>query len=216
MDSNCRKLGETPYRECRKQAAIYNDALGSMERAAEMLGVSVNTLSNYELGVTVPPVDIIIVMADLYRAPQLKTMYCKNECLIGRCMPVAVEAGSIDNIVIRIIKQFKESRIEGLKDKLIGIAEDGKVSEEEEKELNEICQELDEMVKTVGILINLWLWGMDNASMDGLMDGADIADIALAIKPCLSESLDPEEVVSKLLDKVRAESDKHQGQYPLR
>ena len=80
MDSNCRKLGETPYRECRKQAAIYNDALGSMERAAEMLGVSVNTLSNYELGVTVPPVDIIIVMADLYRAPQLKTMYCK------RCM----------------------------------------------------------------------------------------------------------------------------------
>ena len=141
MDSNCRKLGETPYRECRKQAAIYNDALGSMERAAEMLGVSVNTLSNYELGVTVPPVDIIIVMADLYRAPQLKTMYCKNECLIGRCMPVAVEAGSIDNIVIRIIKQFKESRIEGLKDKLIGIAEDGKVSEEEEKELNEICQE---------------------------------------------------------------------------
>lgn len=31
MDSNCRKLGETPYRECRKQAAIYNDALGSME-----------------------------------------------------------------------------------------------------------------------------------------------------------------------------------------
>lgn len=149
MDSNCRKLGETPYRECRKQAAIYNDALGSMERAAEMLGVSVNTLSNYELGVTVPPVDIIIVMADLYRAPQLKTMYCKNECLIGRCMPVAVEAGSIDNIVIRIIKQFKESRIEGLKDKLIGIAEDGKVSEEEEKELNEICQELDEIQELV-------------------------------------------------------------------
>ena len=54
--------------------------------------------------------------------------------------------------------------------------------------------------EAIGILINLWLWGMDNASMDGLMDGAEIADIALAIKPCLSESLDPEEVVSKLLD----------------
>lgn len=34
MDSNCRKLGETPYRECRKQAAIYNDALGSMEMSS--------------------------------------------------------------------------------------------------------------------------------------------------------------------------------------
>lgn len=76
MDSNCRKLGETPYRACRKQAAIYNDALGSMERAAEMLGVSVNTLSNYELGVTVPPVDIIIVMADLY---DYVLLVCRNE-----------------------------------------------------------------------------------------------------------------------------------------
>ncbi|MGN0400010.1 MAG: helix-turn-helix domain-containing protein [Blautia sp.] len=149
MDSNCRKLDENPYRECRKKAAIYNDALSSMERAAEMLGVSVSTLSNYELGVTVPPVDIIIVMADLYRAPQLKTMYCKNECLIGRCMPIAVDAGRIDNIVLRIVKQFGESRIEDLKDKLIEIAEDGKVSKEEAKELNDICGELDELVKTV-------------------------------------------------------------------
>ena len=88
MDSNCRKLGETPYRECRKQAAIYNDALGSMERAAEMLGVSVNTLSNYELGVTVPPVDIIIVMADLYRAPQLKTMYFITDTSVPAILPI--------------------------------------------------------------------------------------------------------------------------------
>ncbi len=54
--------------------------------------------------------------------------------------------------------------------------------------------------EAIGILINLWLWGMDNASMDGLMDGADIGDIALAIKPCLSEDLEPEEVVKKLVD----------------
>ena len=54
--------------------------------------------------------------------------------------------------------------------------------------------------EAIGILINLWLWGMDNASMDGLIDGADISDIALAIKPCLSEDLEPEEVVKKLVD----------------
>ena len=149
MDSNCRKPGENPYRDCRKKAAIYNDALSSMERAAEMLGVSVSTLSNYELGVTVPPVDIIIVMADLYHSPQLKTQYCKNECLIGGCMPVAVEAGNIDNVTIRIIKQFQEKRIEDFKERLIRIAEDGHVSKEETKELNELCEELDEMLKTM-------------------------------------------------------------------
>lgn len=54
--------------------------------------------------------------------------------------------------------------------------------------------------EAIGILINLWLWGMDNASMDGLMDGADIENIALAIKPCLSKELDPEDVVWKLIE----------------
>lgn len=54
--------------------------------------------------------------------------------------------------------------------------------------------------EAIGILINLWLWGMDNASMDGLMDGANIEDISLALKPCLSEKLDPEKVVNKLID----------------
>lgn len=53
--------------------------------------------------------------------------------------------------------------------------------------------------EAIGILINLWLWGIDNASMDGLMDGADVEDIALAIKPCMSEAFESEEVVRKLI-----------------
>lgn len=74
MDHSCMKQLVNPYRECRKQAATYNRALSSMEKAAELLGVAVSTMSNYELGITVPPVDIIVKMADLYRAPQLRTI----------------------------------------------------------------------------------------------------------------------------------------------
>lgn len=149
MDSNYRKIVENPYRECRKCAAINNDALGSMEKASEMLGVSVSTLSNYELGVTIPPVDVIVIMSDLYNAPQLKTMYCKNECLIGRCMPVATHADRIDNIVLRCVKQFSDTKITHLKDKLIDIAVDGRVSAEEAEQLKKICNELDELIKTM-------------------------------------------------------------------
>ena len=59
MDHSCMKQLVNPYRECRKQAATYNRALSSMEKAAELLGVAVSTMSNYELGITVPPVDIM-------------------------------------------------------------------------------------------------------------------------------------------------------------
>lgn len=148
MENSCGKQNENPYFACRKQAAIYNDSLNSREKTAEMLGISVSTLSNYEVGITVPPVDIIMMMADLYRAPQLKAMYCKNQCLIGKEMPIAVCSGRIDNIAVRIIKQFNENRIESIVERLIGIAEDGKVSSDEAETLKSVCSELDEIMKT--------------------------------------------------------------------
>lgn len=49
-----------------------------------MLGLSVSTLADYELGNTkVVPVDKVVLMADLYNCPELKTGYCKHECPIG-------------------------------------------------------------------------------------------------------------------------------------
>lgn len=68
---------------CRKEASAYNDKLSSREGAAELLGLSVSSLADYELGVTkVIPVDKIVLMADLYNAPELKVWYCSQECPI--------------------------------------------------------------------------------------------------------------------------------------
>ena len=62
---------------------MYNERLYSREGAAELLGISVSTLADYELGNTkVVPVDKVVLMADLYNAPELKTGYCKYECPI--------------------------------------------------------------------------------------------------------------------------------------
>lgn len=152
MDGNCTKQLVNPYRECRKQAAIYNRALSSMEKAAELLGVAVSTMSNYELGVTIPPVEIIVKMADLYRAPQLRTMYCKNECLIGKTLALATSAASIENVTVRFIMQMDESKIKKITSKLVNIAQDGKVSKQEALQLRDICKEMDELVEILGEL----------------------------------------------------------------
>ena len=87
------KSNENAYFVARKKAAMYNERLYSREGAAELLGISVSTLADYELGNTkVVPVDKVVLMADLYNAPELKTGYCKYECPICSYLPVATEA----------------------------------------------------------------------------------------------------------------------------
>ena len=54
------------YFKARKRAAIYDERLYSREGAAELLGISVSSLADYELGNTkIVPVDKVVLMADL-------------------------------------------------------------------------------------------------------------------------------------------------------
>lgn len=81
---------------------MYNERLYSREGAAELLGISVSTLADYELGNTkVVPVDKVVLMADLYNAPELKTGYCKHECPICSYLPVATEAKCLEISSVR-------------------------------------------------------------------------------------------------------------------
>ena len=76
MESNCTNCNENVYFACRKKAASYNEKLNSRESAAELLGISPSTLANHELGITKSvPVDTVVMMADLYHAPELKNMH---------------------------------------------------------------------------------------------------------------------------------------------
>lgn len=53
--------------------------------------------------------------------------------------------------------------------------------------------------EAMGILVYLWLWGIDNAGAEGLIVSADRSDIADAIKPGLAPGLDAETVVESLI-----------------
>ena len=54
--------------------------------------------------------------------------------------------------------------------------------------------------EAIGILITLWLWGIDNSDMDGMIPSADKSDIAEVLRPGISEDLDPELIVGKLIE----------------
>lgn len=154
MGRDAIKAGENPCFRCRKEAAKYNDKLNSREGAAELLGVSVSSLADYELGNTkVIPVDKVVLMSDLYNAPELKAWYCTAECPIGRSFPMpSAELTSVERTTMKLLKQLRQDEIEKVKDKLIDITADGVISDDERVDLAAILSYLDELIKAAGEL----------------------------------------------------------------
>ncbi len=153
MGNDCGKTNENIYFKCRKEAALYDKRLFSRESAADLLGMSVSSLSDYELGITkVVPVDKVVLMADLYNAPQLKTMYCKHDCPIGECLTVATEIKSIECIVLNLLNTLEEGKMTDVKRQLIKIAASGGISEEDTHSIDDILSYLDRLVVSVSEL----------------------------------------------------------------
>ena len=141
------------YFQARKRASVSNPKLFSRESAAEMLGISPYTLADYELGSTkVVPVDKVMLMADLYNAPELITGYCRYECPIHGFLPLATEEKNIQGIALRILKGFDETELRNIKRDLIDISEDGIISDDEIPKLKEILKNLEKIAETISEL----------------------------------------------------------------
>lgn len=138
------------YFKARKKAAEYNERLYSREGAAELLGISVSTLADYELGNTkVVPVDKVVLMSDLYNAPELITGYCMRECPVHGFLPLATEEKSIQGIALRLLKGFNEDELKAMKEDLIEITEDGVISCDEIPKLKQILDRLEKMAEII-------------------------------------------------------------------
>ncbi len=155
MGRDAIKACENMCFKCRKEAAKYNDRLYSREGAAELLGVSVSSLAEYETGVTkVIPVDKIVLMAELYNAPELKVWYCTEECPIGRtCRAIpSPELTSVEQKTLQLLALLQHTDVENVTRQLINIAADGVITDEEQVGLTEIMGYLDVLIKAAGEL----------------------------------------------------------------
>lgn len=139
MGRDAAKACENQCFRCRKEAAKHNDKLGSREGAAELLGISVSSLADYELGNTkVIPVDKVVLMA----------WYCSSECLIGKSLEMpSPEIASVERTTMKLLKQLRQGDIEQVKEKLIDITADGIISKDEWADLTEILDYLDGLIR---------------------------------------------------------------------
>lgn len=138
----------------RLEAAKYNEKLKSRDGAAELLGyASASTISDWELGISIPTPDAVLKMSDLYNAPELVNAYCKSMCPLGYDLP-EVSICNLDRITIEALNALKE--IDITKDKLLEITADGIISDDEKPVLSEILDKLDK-INQVSSSLKVWI-----------------------------------------------------------
>ncbi len=153
MASGQMKCTENVYYQARKEAALYNDKLNSREGAAELLGISVSSLADYELGMTkFVPVDKVRLMADLYNAPQLMNGYCKHECPLGqhRILPIKVE--SIELATVKFINALNKIDLRDLQARLTAISSNGRIDDNEKTDFLDIVAQLEKVQEQIEVL----------------------------------------------------------------
>lgn len=153
MGRDAVKARGNPWYEARLEAAKWDDRLASREGAAEQLGMSVDAVKNAELNLDkCMPVDKAVLMADLYKAPQLLNHYCLKECPIGCHRSISDEVLGIDRITVKLLSSMRVSQISSIKERLLQIAQDGVISDDELEDLQDITRYLGDLTKIVSEL----------------------------------------------------------------
>ena len=80
MSKFATKAAANMFCQARYEAAKSNERLSSREGAAEEIGIDRTRLARIELGSTIPYQEEVLLMADCYKAPELKGNYCREMC----------------------------------------------------------------------------------------------------------------------------------------
>lgn len=128
------------YFDYRFRASKSNHDLRNRANAAELLGISESSLSNYETGKTkcVPP-EMVDHMAKIYNAPELRNKYCMKSCPIGHHRQLATTEEPIEKIAVHLINCTNEKTLFDSVCMFTQIAESKIIDRNEQQKLKEIA-----------------------------------------------------------------------------
>lgn len=138
MGKQSTRENKTIYQLCREAAGLTR-----AEASDKMEAVSDSKIEKFEYETQEPTPYDIIQMADAYKRPDLCNYYCSHKCEIGHRYVPEVEVTDLSNIILETIAGLNE--INPLTGRLIQIARDGKISDDEMKDFAYISKKLDEI-----------------------------------------------------------------------
>ena len=129
------------YKTCRKAAGL------TQEAAAERLGISVESVRAYETGQRVPPNEVVELMVILYNAQHLAFQHLREtNSMYGSIVPAVPDCSVLEASakLINRIYAFADSHSDR---RLMRIAEDNVIDQDERPEFDAILEDLQEIVE---------------------------------------------------------------------
>ena len=148
-------MGRRSTKENKTIWQITREELGlTREKAGELIpGFSPERIEKIENGRTQIQPEDALLLAEYYKAPALVNYYCCNECPIGESHAVRAESKELTQIAVETLNAV--TQMSRIKDRLLEIAEDGKVCNDELEDFMKIKSVLDKLSQSVS---NLQLW----------------------------------------------------------
>ena len=149
MGRQSTRANKNIYQICREECEL------TREKASEMMtGVSASRIEKIEYNLQDPTPYDIVQMADCYKRPDLCNYYCSHKCEIGYRYVPEIEMSELSSIILETIASLDE--INPLTGRLIQIARDGKITDDEIKDFAFISHKLDKVSVAIDAL-NLWV-----------------------------------------------------------
>lgn len=128
------------------------NALGlSREKASELLEtISPEKLERIENEKQLPNPDDVMIMAEKYSEPNIRNYYCANQCPMGQHFVPRIKFNDLEKTVLKLVASLNSMHAK--KDKLIEIAEDGVISDDEMLDFISIQKDLERVSLAVSAL----------------------------------------------------------------
>ncbi|MBQ6550367.1 MAG: helix-turn-helix domain-containing protein [Lachnospiraceae bacterium] len=149
MGRRSTKPNKNIYQLSREGQGLTREAAGEA-----MVYISDDRIEKIESGKSLPHPEEIITMSECYKNAALCNYYCANECPIGEKYVPELELKDLQSITLEVLNSL--NRLQKKKDRLIEIAVDGVVHEDEQDDFRDIMKELQSMSASASTL-RLWL-----------------------------------------------------------
>lgn len=136
------------YREVRDKLGLTRD------QASELLEtIPPKRIERIENERQLPSPEDVMIMADKYGEPNIRNYYCANQCPMGQHFVPKIIFTDLEKTVLKLVASLNSMHVK--KDKLIEIAEDGQITEDEMLDFISIQKDLEKVSLAVDAL-ELW------------------------------------------------------------
>lgn len=137
------------YQLAREEKGLTREKAGDL-----MVGMSSGRIEKIEYDQQEPTPYDIVQMADCYGRPDLCNYYCSHRCAIGDRYVPEIEITELSGIILETIASLND--IGSLTQKMVQIARDGKITDDEISDFALISSKLDAISLAIDSL-NLWI-----------------------------------------------------------